>query len=88
MHAALWFMHATSWLMHSPSREVYAARKRRFEVLDVQLQSLVSFFYSSQSLSGSCAATCGPFLILSCHSWSPPSVVLSLGSNRDSTQTL
>jgi hypothetical protein len=30
-------MHAARWLMDSPSREVYAARKRLLEALDVQL---------------------------------------------------
>ena len=80
------FMHATPWFMYSPSREMYAARKRCLEVLDIQLQSLVSFFYSSQSFSGSCAATRG--LFLSRHLWNPPSVVMSLGSNRNATQTL
>ncbi len=79
-------MHAAPWFMYSPSREMYAARKRRLEVLDIQLQSLVSSFYSSQSFSGSCAATRG--LFLSRHSWNPPSVVMSLGSNRNATQTL
>jgi hypothetical protein len=31
------FMYAATRFMHSPSREVYAARKRLLEVLDVQL---------------------------------------------------